>query len=75
MSASFQDLMKQVHRKENVEANDAVLHLFDFLPLSDFEKGQWNKDQETRSLMVYEWHKNTKQVCLTLQLSVTSLLT
>jgi DNA ligase-1 len=57
MSASFQDLMKQIHRKENVEANDAVLHLFDFLPLENFEKGFWSKDQETRSLMVYEWHK------------------
>ena len=57
MSASFQDLMKQVHRKDNVEANDAVLHLFDFLPLEDFNKGVWDKDQTTRSLMVYEWHK------------------
>ena len=60
MSASFQDLMKQVHRKDNVEASDAVLHLFDFLPLEDFNKGIWNKDQETRSLMVYKWHKQHK---------------
>lgn len=60
MSASFQDLMKQVHRKENVEANDAVLHLFDFLPLESFENGSWDKDQETRSAMVYHWHKKHK---------------
>jgi DNA ligase 1 len=29
MSASFQDLMKMVHRKSDVDANDAVLNLFD----------------------------------------------
>ena len=55
MSSSFQDLMKQVHRKDNVEAGDAVLHLFDVLPLEDFEKGIYNKDQETRSEMVKFW--------------------
>ena len=55
MSSSFQDLMKQVHRKDNVEAGDAVLHLFDVLPLADFEQGVYNKDQETRSSMVKFW--------------------
>ena len=30
MSENFQDLMKQVHRKEGGNAKDAVLHLFDF---------------------------------------------
>ena len=60
MSASFQDLMKQVHRKDNVEASDAVLHLFDFVPLENFEKGKWDKSQEERSAMVYYWHKKHK---------------
>ena len=55
MSSSFQDLMKQVHRKDNVEAGDAVLNLFDVLPLEDFEKGIYNKDQKTRSEMVKFW--------------------
>jgi len=55
MSSSFQDLMKQVHRKENVEAGDAVLNLFDVLPLADFEQGIYNKDQTTRSQMVKFW--------------------
>lgn len=49
MSSSFQDLMKQVHRKSNVQAEDAVLHLFDCIPLVHFEKGQWNATQEFRS--------------------------
>ena len=60
MSASFQDLMKQVHRKDNVQANDAVLHLFDFLPLENFEQGGWDKGQEERSAMLYYWHKTYK---------------
>ncbi len=60
MSSSFQDLMKQVHRKSDVEAQDAVLHLFDMCPLDKFQEGKWDKDQETRSLYVYEWHKKHK---------------
>jgi DNA ligase-1 len=55
MSSSFQDLMKQVHRKDNVEAGDAILNLFDVIPLADFEKGIYNKDQTTRSKMVQFW--------------------
>lgn len=55
MSASFQDLMKQVHRKSDVAASDAVLHLFDVIPLEDFQKGVWKTPQSTRSLMVQAW--------------------
>ena len=55
MSSSFQDLMKQVHRKDNVKAGDAILNLFDVLPLADFEQGVYNKDQTTRSSMVKFW--------------------
>jgi len=55
MSSSFQDLMKQVHRKDNVQAGDAILNLFDVLPLADFEKGIYEKDQTTRSSMVKFW--------------------
>ena len=55
MSSSFQDLMTQVHRKSDVKANDAILNLFDVLPLEDFEKGIYDKDQTTRSKMVQFW--------------------
>ena len=55
MSSSFQDLMKQVHRKDNVEAGDAILNLFDVLPLADFEQSVYDKDQTTRSSMVKFW--------------------
>jgi DNA ligase-1 len=55
MSSSFQDLMKQVHRKSDVQSNDAVLNLFDILPLADFEKGKWNRKQSQRTQMVTNW--------------------
>jgi DNA ligase-1 len=55
MSSSFQDLMTQVHRKSDVKANDAILNLFDVLPLADFEKGVYDKDQTTRSSMIQFW--------------------
>lgn len=55
MSSSFQDLMKQVHRKSDVDAGDAVLHLFDLCPLADFEKGKWAKKQSERTAMLKEW--------------------
>lgn len=55
MSSSFQDLMKQVHRKSNVKADDAVLHLFDFLPLSAFEKGKYTVKQIDRMSKLKAW--------------------
>ena len=55
MSSSFQDLMTQVHRKSNVTADDAVLHLFDFIPLKDFQKGKWANIQEQRSEKLKAW--------------------
>ena len=55
MSGSFQDLMKQIHRKDNVQASDAVLHLFDFLPLRDFQAGGWNRPQIQRSEKLRAW--------------------
>jgi DNA ligase-1 len=55
MSANFQDLMKQVHRKDNVSANDAVLHLFDTIPLDCFQNGVWDKPQSFRSAITKAW--------------------
>src|SRR5210317_718499 len=62
MSANFQDLMKQVHRKDNVEANDAVLHLFDTIPLGCFMKGEWDKPQSFRSEITKHWVEEHKDV-------------
>ena len=62
MSSSFQDLMKQIHRKSDVQSNDAVLNLFDILTLEEFEKGISTTSQENRSEQVYKWHKTNKDV-------------
>ena len=58
MSSSFQDLMTQVNRKSNVNAGDAVLNLFDILPLSDFKKGEHNVIQKERTQYLTDWYEN-----------------
>jgi DNA ligase-1 len=55
MSSSFQDLMKQVHRKSDVAADDAVLHLFDYVPLRNFQKGKWDMPQTYRMSKLKAW--------------------
>ena len=62
MSANFQDLMKQVHRKDGKQSKDAVLHLFDMCPLADFKKGFWDVAQERRSLLVKHWVEENKNI-------------
>lgn len=52
VSSSFQALMKQVHRKEDVQAGDARLMLFDVLPLSEFQKGKSALGQKRRSSLL-----------------------
>ena len=55
MSGSFQDLMKQIHRKSETPATDAVLNLFDYVTLREFETGASTAKQEHRSRMLVEW--------------------
>lgn len=55
MSGTFQDLMKQIHRKSSAKANDAVLNLFDALPLAQFETGESATTQEARSEWLKTW--------------------
>jgi len=55
MSNSFQDLMKQVHRKTNVQSNDAVLHCFDMITLEEFQQGGSLVPQYVRSGLVKEF--------------------
>jgi DNA ligase 1 len=56
MSASFQDLMKQVHRKSDVQSEDAVLHLFDILPLREFSAGRSTNTQIQRIQELRGWY-------------------
>jgi len=55
MSGTFQDLMKQIHRKSSAKANDAVLNLFDAVPLAQFESGKTSTTQEQRSEWLKTW--------------------
>lgn len=61
MSSSFQDLMKQVHRKSDVKSDDAVLHLFDILGLEDFEEGKCFEPQQLRSETLIGWYDTNKE--------------
>lgn len=56
MSANFQDLMKQVHRKTDVAAEDAVLHLFDIITLREFQAGVCQHRQLDRSVTLDHWY-------------------
>lgn len=62
ISNSFQDLMKQVHRKDNVEASDARLIVFDILPLNEFKAGQSTMGQRRRSRFLQEFKWIFEQV-------------
>jgi DNA ligase-1 len=57
VSHSFQDLMKQVHRKDNVQADDARLMLFDIVPLVEFKSGVsvMGQRRRTRFLQDFKW--------------------
>ncbi|MDA7834241.1 ATP-dependent DNA ligase, partial [bacterium] len=52
VSNSFQDLMKQVHRKDNVAADDARLAVFDIMPLVEFKTGVSVQGQRRRKNML-----------------------
>ena len=62
MSANFQDLMKQVHRKDGKQSTDAVLHVFDTIPLGCFRNGVWDKPQSFRSEITKHWVEEHKAV-------------
>ena len=60
MSASFQDLMKQIHRKDDTKSTDAVLNLFDIITLKEFQAGQGLHRQIDRSVTLLAWYNQFK---------------
>jgi len=54
VSKSFQDLMTQVHRKSDVQAQDARLMLFDVVPLVEFKRGESVMGQRRRTAFLRE---------------------
>ncbi len=45
---SFQELMRQARRKEDVQNDDSVFHIFDVIPIEDFLRGHWNAQLSKR---------------------------
>jgi DNA ligase-1 len=62
VSSSFQTLMKQVHRKDDVQASDARLMLFDMIPLVEFKEGKSTLGQRRRSNLLRSF-KSTFDKC------------
>jgi len=62
VSRSFQDLMKQVHRKTDAKSSDARLMLFDILPLSEFQAGRSTLGQKRRSNLLRSMKPTLDQI-------------
>ena len=45
---SFQKLMKQAHRKSDANTTGMVYHVFDLIPVTDFRRGHYNRQQNRR---------------------------
>jgi DNA ligase-1 len=55
---SFQDLMRQAQRKRDVDTSDMVYHIFDWMPLAEFEEGHCNTPQRRRT----EWLETQREL-------------
>ena len=55
---SFQQLMRQARRKENVNADDCVFHVFDLMPKSAFREGHYNAQLYKRVELLKSLDKN-----------------
>ena len=62
MSDDFQTLMKQVHRKEGAQTQDAYLALFDVLSLDEFQEGESSANTLERKLQLEEYRD--KEDCI-----------
>lgn len=51
---SFQQLMRQAHRKTEVDTSDSVYYIFDMIPFDDFERGFYNASQLKRTAWLEE---------------------
>lgn len=48
VGTSFQELMRQARRKSDVQADDSIFHIFDIIPIEDFNRGYWNAPLKKR---------------------------
>ena len=62
---SFQKLMKQAHRKSDAKTDGMVYHIFDIVPLVDFERGHWNAQQYKRiDILTKAAERMPEDVCI-----------
>ena len=54
---SFQQLMRQAHRKSDAKTDGMVYHVFDVIPTPEFREGRWDKDQATRLEILERFRK------------------
>ena len=54
---SFQALMKQAQRKSNVETDGMTYSVFDWIPLSEFERGFCNAQQHKRLALLEKYRE------------------
>ncbi len=59
VSDNFQKLMKQIHRKNTTQNNDANLYLFDILTFKNFKNGIEKKTYKERSKTLIDWYKKS----------------
>ena len=64
MSDDFQTLMREIHRKGGAKTDDAVLNVFDCIPLWAFKEGGYTASLQTRKEMMdeYEFGPNISKV-------------
>lgn len=62
ISKNFQELMKQIYRKDKSQNNDAELYLFDLLNLDDFKKGFCNTIQMNRTNELKSWYRDNQSL-------------
>ncbi len=60
VSKNFQELMKQIYRKDNSQNTDAILYTFDLIPLIDFKKGKCTIPQSKRVSNLNFWMNENK---------------
>jgi ATP-dependent DNA ligase len=56
MSDKFNAMMKQVHREQDANTDDATIFLYDIIPLENFIKGFWNKPISNRKELLEQFN-------------------
>jgi len=56
MSDDFQTLMREIHRKGGAKTDDAILNVFDCIPLEEFKEGASPNNIKTRKILLDQFN-------------------